>query len=119
MNEESITYRHVVPSKVTDSTKLSNTSVRAWRSLPTSPSLTVGLLLAQTRERTVNAGRTPAIPGAAVVKVDVNLVMVDALVLQKNTARVVGNLKQDDLVILEDGTKQSITHFSRDRRFPQ
>jgi Ca-activated chloride channel family protein len=49
-----------------------------------------------------------------VVKVDVDLVTIDALVLQKNTARVVGGLKKEDFVLLEDGTKQDITHFSQD-----
>ena len=34
--------------------------------------------------------------------------------LQKNTARVVGGLKKEDFVLLEDGTKQEITHFSQD-----
>ena len=68
----------------------------------------------QTRQRTVNAGKQPAAQPAEVVKVDVDLVTVDALVLQKKTARVVGNLKQTDFVILEDGTKQHVTHFSQD-----
>lgn len=82
----------------------------------------------QTRERRVNgatssqtdpdnAGRTPALPGGPpeeIVKVDVDLVTVDALVLQKNTARVVGGLKKEDFTLLEDGTKQEITHFSQD-----
>jgi VWFA-related protein len=71
-------------------------------------------ITSQTRERAVNAGRKPAPPPAEVVKVDVDLVTVDALVLQKKTARVVGNLKETDFVILEDGTKQQITHFSQD-----
>src|SRR5439155_22887986 len=70
----------------------------------------------QTRERRVNsndendAGRMPA---AEVVKVDVDLVTVDALVLQKNTARIVGGLKKEDFLLYEDGTKQQITHFSQ------
>lgn len=51
---------------------------------------------------------------AEVVKVDVDLVKVDALVLQKNTARIVGGLKKEDFLIYEDGTKQAITHFSQD-----
>jgi VWFA-related protein len=80
----------------------------------------------QTRERRVNANsqsapadnssdadRMSALP-AEVVKVDVDLVTVDALVLQKNTARVVGGLKKEDFLLLEDGTKQEITHFSQD-----
>lgn len=76
--------------------------------------LLVSLRLAsQTRERTVNTSKSASAP-AEVVKVDVDLVTVDALVLQKKTARVVGNLKQTDFVILEDGTKQQVTHFSQD-----
>src|SRR5258708_7330983 len=68
----------------------------------------------QTRERSVNPAVNPAVPAAEVIKVDVDLVTVDALVLQKKTARVVGQLKQTDFVILEDGSKQEITHFSQD-----
>src|SRR2546425_3430283 len=68
----------------------------------------------QTRERSVNADKRPAGQPAEVVKVDVDLVTVDALVLQKKTARAVGNLKQTDFVVLEDGTPQQVTHFSQD-----
>jgi len=80
----------------------------------------------QTRERRVNsnnastqsandenAGRMPARP-EEVVKVDVDLVTVDALVLQKDTARIVGGLKKEDFALYEDGTKQTISHFSQD-----
>ena len=51
--------------------------------------------LTQTRERTV--GPTRSETGAKVadiIKTDVDLITIDALVLQKDTARVVGNLKQ-------------------------
>src|SRR6266850_851999 len=68
----------------------------------------------QTRERTVAPSRSERNIKGDVVKVDVDLVTVDALVLKKNTARVVGDLKQGDFVISEDGTKQSISHFSQD-----
>jgi VWFA-related protein len=51
---------------------------------------------------------------AEVVKVDVDLVTIDALVLQKNTARIVGGLKKEDFLLYEDGTKQEITHFGQD-----
>jgi VWFA-related protein len=79
----------------------------------------------QTRERTINANRnsglnnendagpTPPSQGE-VVKVDVDLVKVDALVLQKDTARIVGGLKKEDFLIYEDGTRQQVTHFSQD-----
>jgi len=61
----------------------------------------------QTRERTV------VNPKLEVIKTDVDLVTVDALVLQKNTARVVGDLTRDDFMISEDGKPQEITHFSQ------
>jgi len=71
--------------------------------------------LPQTRERTVTASSTEAnIKVADTIKTDVDLVTIDALVLQKNTARVVGSLKQQDFQISEDGTRQTITHFSQD-----
>jgi len=53
-------------------------------------------------------------PSVDVVKVDVDLVKVDALVLNKKTATAVSGLKKDDFLIYEDGTKQEITHFSTD-----
>jgi VWFA-related protein len=61
------------------------------------------------------AGGTAALPQSQdVVKIDVDLVKVDALVLQKNTARIVGGLRKEDFLLYEDGTKQGITHFSQD-----
>jgi VWFA-related protein len=62
----------------------------------------------QTRERTV--GQTPG----DVVKVDVDLVVLDALIMQKKTSRVVGGLKQENFILSEDGVKQQITNFSQD-----
>ena len=50
-----------------------------------------------------------------VVRVDIDLVKIDALVLQKNTARIVGGLKNEDFLLYEDGIKQQITHFSQDQ----
>ncbi|HMH44417.1 MAG TPA: VWA domain-containing protein [Pyrinomonadaceae bacterium] len=52
--------------------------------------------------------------GEDVVKIDADLVKIDALVMQKNTARIVGDLKVEDFLLYEDGTKQEITHFSKD-----
>src|SRR5687767_5770553 len=71
--------------------------------------------LPQTRERTVAPSRAEAnVKVAEVIKTDVDLITVDALVLQKNTSRVVGDLKQNDFLVFEDGTKQTISHFSQD-----
>jgi VWFA-related protein len=72
-------------------------------------------IIPQTRERTVSPSRAEAnVKVADIIKTDVDLVTVDALILQKATARVVGNLKVEDFVISEDGNKQAITHFSQD-----
>lgn len=106
-----------------------------WVVLPFVPIVFAALLLSsdnsvtsQTRGKNANTGSagaqkqkannpssTPTPETSAdVVKVDVDLVKVDALVMQKNTARVVGGLKKEDFLIYEDGTKQEITHFSKD-----
>ena len=71
----------------------------------------------QTRERKVSSQdktNFPNRPASEVVKVDVDLVTIDALVLQKDTARIVGGLKKEDFLVYEDGAKQEITHFSQD-----
>src|ERR1043165_6738457 len=73
------------------------------------------LVTPQTRQRTVGPTRSESEIKTETIKTDVDLVTVDALVLQKNTSRVVGNLAREDFVIAEDGVKQSITHFSQDR----
>lgn len=53
-------------------------------------------------------------PDEEVVKVDVDLVVLDAIVLQKKTGRVVGGLRPGDFTLYEDGVKQEIKHFSQD-----
>ena len=44
-----------------------------------------------------------------------DLVLVDVLPMQKQTGRVVNGLKRDDFTIFEDGVKQTVSHFSRDK----
>ena len=84
----------------------------------------------QTPNSNVNRGRpsrtaiqlpkpTPA-PAAGedrqdIVRVDTDLVKIDALVMEKNTARIVGGLNREDFLLYEDGRKQEITHFSTDQ----
>ena len=71
--------------------------------------------LTQTRERTVGPGPTETtVKPGDIIKTDVDLITIDALVLQKNTSRVVGSLKQQDFLLSEDGSPQTITHFSQD-----
>ena len=48
------------------------------------------------------------------VRLAVDLVVLDAQVLQQKTGRIIGNLKKEDFVITEDGVKQDITHFGQD-----
>jgi Ca-activated chloride channel homolog len=77
-------------------------------------------VISQSRDRRVSTDQSnsddkdPARIQAEVVKVDVDLVTVDALVLEKKTARIVGGLNKQDFQIYEDGEKQEITHFSQD-----
>jgi VWFA-related protein len=49
-----------------------------------------------------------------VIKVDTNLVVFDAQVVDKKTGRVIGDLKKDDFLLTDNGVKQSIAYFSRD-----
>jgi hypothetical protein len=48
------------------------------------------------------------------IKLAVDLVLLDAQVMQQKTGRVMGSLKKEDFTLLEDGAKQQITHFSQD-----
>ena len=98
----------LIPTKTKVSLVLVTLSL-AFAAYLSSPALT------QTRERTVAPSRAEAnVKVAEIIKTNVDLVTIDALVLQKNTSRVVGSLKQEDFLISEDGTKQTITHFSQD-----
>jgi VWFA-related protein len=68
----------------------------------------------QTRPRIVNPKETAISVGEdEVVKTDIDLVVLDALVLQKKTGRVVGDLKREDFTLTEDGAPQQITNFSQ------
>jgi VWFA-related protein len=49
------------------------------------------------------------------VKIDTDLVVIDALVMGKKTGRVIGDLKQEDFLLYEESVQQEITHFSQDK----
>jgi VWFA-related protein len=49
------------------------------------------------------------------MKLHTDLVLVDVLPVQKKTGRVISDLKKEDFTIYEDGVKQSVSHFSRDK----
>lgn len=44
-----------------------------------------------------------------------DLVLVDVLPMQKKTGRIIGDLNKEDFLIYEDGVKQAISHFSKDK----
>lgn len=80
-------------------------------------------VISQSRERRASADQSNSTNDkdpvrnqapAEIVKVDVDLVTIDALVLEKKTARIIGGLNQKDFQIYEDGAKQQITYFSQD-----
>jgi Ca-activated chloride channel homolog len=48
------------------------------------------------------------------IRLGVDLVVLDALVLQQRTSRPVGDLRKDDFNLYEEGVKQEISHFGRD-----
>jgi VWFA-related protein len=48
------------------------------------------------------------------MKLSVDLVLLDAQVLQQKTGRIVGSLKKEDFNLFEEGVRQQITHFSQD-----
>jgi VWFA-related protein len=50
-----------------------------------------------------------------VLKVRTELVNVDVLAKQKKTGRIINNLNEEDFTVLEDGIKQTISHFSQER----
>jgi VWFA-related protein len=53
-------------------------------------------------------------PADDVIKVNADLVVFDAQVIDKKSKRVIGDLAKDDFQITEDGIKQTVTYFSRD-----
>lgn len=48
------------------------------------------------------------------IKLESNLVLVDAVVLSKKTKAIIGNLKREDFTVQENGKQQTIDHFSRE-----
>jgi VWFA-related protein len=65
---------------------------------------------------TPDASTPVALPAGEVdkVKLAVDLVVLDAQVVQQKTGRIVGALKKDDFSLFEDGVHQQISHFSQD-----
>ena len=53
--------------------------------------------------------------GGDVIKINTELVVLDAQILRKKDSAVIGSLRREDFVLFEDGVKQEITHFSQDK----
>jgi VWFA-related protein len=70
--------------------------------------LAAGAVGAQSRQRRA------AVPGEGDVRLNADLVLVDALVVDKKTNKVVGGVRKEDLVLSEDGVKQEIAYFGQD-----
>jgi VWFA-related protein len=49
-----------------------------------------------------------------VLKVNTDLVVLDAQVISKKTKRLIGDLRREDFELYEDGARREITYFSRD-----
>jgi VWFA-related protein len=71
-------------------------------------SLFVGGASAQTRQRRT----TP--PGESDVRLNVDLVLLDALVVNQKTNKAIGDARKEDFVLTEDGVKQQISYFGQD-----
>jgi VWFA-related protein len=50
-----------------------------------------------------------------VIRINTELVVVDAQVINKKTGRLIGSLKREDFQLYEDGVKQELTFFSQDK----
>src|ERR1044071_9223825 len=60
-------------------------------------------------------GQSPAPPGEQSLRLRADLVLVDVLPVQKKTGRIIADLKHEDFEVYEDGIKQTVSHFSRDK----
>ena len=57
----------------------------------------------------------PPAPTSEIVKINTDLVVLDAQALRKKDGKVINTLRRDDFILLEDGVKQEVVHFSQDR----
>lgn len=81
------------------------------KSLAKSVRLVSALVLAFSLAQT-NSFAQEAAPD--VIKINTDLVVLDAQVLDKKTGQAVGDLKREDFELYDDGARQEISYFSRD-----
>jgi Ca-activated chloride channel family protein len=58
-------------------------------------------------------GQSPSADDSLRLRAD--LVLVDVLPVQKKTGRIIGNLSPDDFTVFEDGVKQTVPYFSKEK----
>src|SRR5262249_1048826 len=68
-----------------------------------------------TSQSTTGSPAASSQSGGDGVKLNVDLVVLDAQVVQRKTARLVVNLKREDFVVRVDGVTQQITQLGQDR----
>ena len=93
------------PGPTSDSKPAEGVTVAANRTAPSVPSPSVSA--------PVPTAPSTGAPGGFMLKVDVNLVVVEATVRDEH-GRVIDNLKRESFRLFEDGVEQQISHFSRD-----
>lgn len=105
----------VIDVATADSTPDSNDNSKETRQ-PAVPELDpIDITDTEVRVPVGNAESAPAAAGAgATLKVDVNLVHVDAMVRDRS-GKPMGSLRKEDFRIFEDGVEQQIQFFSRDQ----
>ena len=54
-------------------------------------------------------------PAKDVLRLNADLVVIDAQVIDKKTAQAIGRLKREDFLLTEDDIRQEISHFSQDQ----
>jgi VWFA-related protein len=97
---------------------------RTERALPTRPkrihmnsvaksALSASVCLLVFSLTTINTVAQETSPGD-VIKINTDLVVLDAQVIDKKTGQAVGDLKREDFELYEDGVRQEISYFSRD-----
>lgn len=75
----------------------------------------IGLLMAVLLIVAVTVCAQEPSPTSDVVKINTDLVVLDAQVLRKKDGKAVNSLRREDFILLEDGVKQEVVHFSQDR----
>jgi len=71
------------------------------------------VLLVSLTSAAINAFAQEREPGD-VIKINTDLVVFDAQVIDKKTKRIIGDFTKEDFEIAEDGVKQQVSYFSRD-----